>query len=275
MEENTNKKTLKSKIIDILIIIIILIISIFFYSKYIEPKTLTIKETRISSNEIPSSFSGIKLVYISDILLGSSINIDELDSIVSKVKELKPDILIYGGNLIYKDTNDKEKIISLLTSIDTSIGKYYVTGSLDKDEYTDILDKSNFIKLDNNYELLYYKSNTPICIYGISSYIKGNYKLDNLSNCKDYYTIFISHEPDIVTKLSIEDTNLILSGNTLGGEISLPLLYKKYDGSNTYYKEYYSKENMYISNGIGTRSYHLRLLNKPSINLFRFKSTDN
>lgn len=30
---------------------------------------------------------------------------------------------------------------------------------------------------------------------------------------------------------------------------------------------------IYASNGIGTRTYHLRLFNKPSISLFRFKST--
>ena len=74
-------------------------------------------------------------------------------------------------------------------------------------------------------------------------------------------------------KLSNEEANLVLSGNTLGGEVNLPLLSKKYDGSTTYYKDYYENNNMYISNGIGTRTYHLRLFNKPSISLFRFKST--
>ena len=107
----------------------------------------------------------------------------------------------------------------------------------------------------------------------MSSYILGNYKLEDMSNCKGYYTIFVSHEPDVVNKLSNEEANLVLSGNTLGGEVNLPLLSKKYDGSTTYYKDYYENNNMYISNGIGTRTYHLRLFNKPSISLFRFKST--
>ena len=121
--------------------------------------------------------------------------------------------------------------------------------------------------------MLYYKDVTPICLYGVSSYILGNYKLLDMSNCKGYYTIFVSHEPDVVNKLSNEEANLVLSGNTLGGEVNLPLLSKKYDGSTIYYKDYYQNNNMYISNGIGTRTYHLRLFNKPSISLFRFKST--
>lgn len=271
--EKEIKKDFKSKLIDILIIIVIVLVGLFMYAKYLEPKTLVIKETRLVENEIPLSYSGVKLVFFSDLLLGSSVTIDELDNVVNKIKELKPDILIYGGNLIYKETDDKEKVISLLSGIETSIGKYYVTGSLDKDESIEILDKSGFTKLDNNYELLYYKDVTPICLYGVSSYILGNYKLENMSNCKGYYTIFISHEPDVVNKFSNEEANLVLSGNTLGGEVNLPLLSKKYDGSTTYYKDYYQNNNMYISNGIGTRTYHLRLFNKPSISLFRFKST--
>lgn len=272
--ETNTKKNFKSKLIDFLIIIVILLVGIFMYSKYIEPKTLVIRETRLIENEIPLSYSGVKLVYFSDLLLGSLVGTSELENIVNNIKELKPDILIYGGNLIYKETEDKDKVISLLSSLETSIGKYYVTGSLDKEVSIDILDKSGFTMLDNNYELLYYKDVTPICLYGVSSYVLGNYKLENISNCKGYYTIFVSHEPDIANKLSNIEVNLILSGNTLGGEINLPLLSKKYDGSTTYYKEYYESNNMYISNGIGTRTYHLRLFNKPSISLFRFKSTD-
>ena len=274
VEKETNtKKSFKSKLIDVLIIIVIVLVGLFMYAKYLEPKTLVIRETRLVENEIPLSYSGVKLVFFSDLLLGSSVGTDELENVVNNIKELKPDILVYGGNLIYKETDDKEKIISLLSGIETSIGKYYVTGSLDKDESIEILDKSGFTKLDNNYELLYYKDVTPICLYGVSSYILGNYKLEDMSNCKGYYTIFVSHEPDMINKLSDIEVNLILSGNTLGGELNLPLLSKKYDGSTTYYKEYHENNNMYISNGIGTRTYHLRLFNKPSISLFRFKST--
>ena len=132
--EKEIKKDFKSKLIDTLIIIVIVLVGLFMYAKYLEPKTLVIKENRLVENEIPLSYSGVKLVFFSDLLLGSSVTIDELDNVVIKIKELKPDILIYGGNLIYKETDDKEKVISLLSGIETSIGKYYVTGSLDKDE---------------------------------------------------------------------------------------------------------------------------------------------
>ena len=142
--EKEIKKDFKSKLIDILIIIVIVLVGLFMYAKYLEPKTLLIKETRLVENEIPLSYSGVKLVFFSDLLLGSSVTIDELDNVVNKIKELKPDILIYGGNLIYKETDKKEKVISLLSGIETSIVKYYVTGSLDKDESLEILDKSGF-----------------------------------------------------------------------------------------------------------------------------------
>ena len=70
--------------------------------------------------------------------------------------------------------------------------------------------------------------------------------------------------------------NVILTGNTLGGEINIPFYgpLVKNEGSINYYLDYYELENtkMFISSGLGTKEYDMRLFNHPSFNFFRLKS---
>ena len=43
---------------------------------------------------------------------------------------------------------------------------------------------------------------------------------------------------------------------------------------NKYFLDYYDKDNikLYVSSGIGTKKYNMRLFNKPSFNFYRLKS---
>ena len=66
-----------------------------------------------------------------------------------------------------------------------------------------------------------------------------------------------------------------MSGNSLGGVIKTPFgngLFKK-DGSKDYVNDYYEvgKTKLYVSNGLGYEGIQFRLLNIPSINVYRFK----
>jgi predicted MPP superfamily phosphohydrolase len=77
---------------------------------------------------------------------------------------------------------------------------------------------------------------------------------------------------DILNK---RDVDLILSGNSLGGQINIPNVggLFKIDGSRKYIDNYYRINNtdLYVSSGIGTRKYPYRLFNHPSINFYRIK----
>ena len=77
---------------------------------------------------------------------------------------------------------------------------------------------------------------------------------------------------DILNK---REVNLILAGNSLGGQINIPKIggIIKVNGSKEYIDNYYKINNtdLYVSSGVGTRKYPYRLFNHPSINLFRLK----
>ena len=280
----TEEENKPNKLVNAIIVFIIIIFSLFMYSKYIETSFIRVKEYLISKKEIPSNFNGVNVIYISDLLYNDIVNIDYVKELVNRINEMKPDIILYGGSLInskYK-LKDKESdsLISELNKLDSTIGKYYVMSDTDNDKSNDILNKSGFILMDNTNELIYNKDNTPICLIGISSYNKGKSDLTNLNLCNGYFTILFTHEADVIDKILILDNkpNMIMAGNTLGGEINVPFYgnLMKYKGSKKYYLEKYNKNNIdiFISNGIGTKELNLRLNNIPSFSLFRLNSTN-
>ena len=195
---------------------------------------------------------------------------------------IKPDIVFFTGDLMYKDNKDSTDVANILSKINTELGKYYITGDNDYNDDTvnDILNKSGFNSLDNKYELIY-KDKEPILISGISTKKDKTNIEDKLKDTYEYlnnnsnYSILIMHEPNIIDKIEYEKFNLILAGHTKGGVVRIPLLGGIIlpEDNYLYGKGYYKKKDtkIYISNGLGNDEVNFRLLNKPSFNFFRLR----
>lgn len=289
-EEKNIKK--KYTLFKFLTIIVILLMCISFYAKYCEVRNIRVKEFKIESNKLPDSFDSIKIIHFSDLNYGSTIFKEELQSLVEKVNSYKPDIVIFSGNLIYENynynTEDIDFIVSELSKIKATVGKYAVSGVHDNkvEDYDINMSNASFKVLNNNYDLIYYKSYTPIFIGGLSSYLTTKIDVyetlsyfDDKEREKDPYNaeykIMVVNESDAVDEILNykDDIDLILSGNTLGGIINVPFygpLFKM-EGSSKYYYDYQKVNNtdLYISSGIGTNKRMLRLFNHPSFNLYR------
>ena len=91
----------------------------------------------------------------------------------------------------------------------------------------------------------------------------------------DSYKIMLTHAPDVIDKLDTMP-DLILAGHSHNGQVRIPFMPPlfKVNGARIYNDEKYVLDNslLYISGGVGTSRYPLRLFNKPSINLYRFYS---
>ena len=274
------------KVIIVLIIIVLVIVLCLLYSRFVATKGLKVKEYKVINSKITDSYHGLKIVHLTDIHYGSTIFEKELNNIVDKVNEIKPDIVVITGDLIDDRLSyDKDIIINCLSKIEAKLGKYAVSGNHDipLDDYNYIIKESEFTSLDNKYELIYSKSNEPIIISGIGygdedigikteqfdKYI-SELKTDDI---KPIYSILLVHEPDTVDKLDLTKYDLVLAGHSHGGQVRLPFIGKLYtpEGSKKYYDEYYKINNtdLYISSGLGTSLYRFRLFNKPSFNFYR------
>jgi len=276
------------KWVKILFFLIVIISFFYLYSRYIGTKGIIVKESAIVDSNIPKNFYGFKIVQISDIHYKVTTTKEDLEKIVKEINLLKPDIVIFTGDLFdnnikytKKDYNDLKKI---LKNIDYNISKYAIKGEDDLSikNWESIIEESDFVDLNDSYEVIYNNGLEPILLVGISSNYKKNHIEKTINsiyeeiNIEYKYSILILHEPDVIDSIDYSKFNLILAGHTHGGQIKLPFI----DGiiKDKYAKEYTDKHydlgntNLYISSGIGTTKYKLRLLNKPSINFYRLRN---
>lgn len=268
---------MKRKLIIISLLLITIIFSLYLSAKYIGTKGLVVKEYKIEAN-ITDNFHGLKIVHFSD-LHYDSISKDDLINIINKINLINPDIVVYTGDLIDKNTNITEEIkndlIENFKNIKVSIGKYAVNGEHDGEVFQNIMDSANFEILNNSYELIYKDTNEPILLAGIN--YEGSID-ENLSSIYEYinnnsiqYKILLTHIPDNIDK--INNFNLVLAGHSHKNQINIPIIRElfKVDGALKYYSDYYEVNNtkLYISSGLGTTNYRLRLFNKPSFNFYR------
>ena len=158
-QEITNEKIKKksSFIIRFLTILALCIFLIIIYCRYTETSGLIVNEYKVTSEELPEQFHGIKIVHFSDIHYGTTVDITYLQSIVKRINELKPDLVIFTGDLIFKNyqvNNDTIKQITKeLNNIHATISKYACMGNEDYDneQFSIILKNSGFKVLKKKY----------------------------------------------------------------------------------------------------------------------------
>lgn len=242
--------------------------------RYLGTNFIKTKEYMIKDSHIPNSFNGVKILHFSDLLYGSTTNEKDLLYLEEEFQRIKPDLVIFTGDIIDKNYNlDKEELTKLkdfFKNIPYNIGKYAVMGDFDNNTFDLIMKDSEFIVLDNEYKLVYYQENNPIAIIGLNS---NNIDLSKINDdINNYYKLTLIHNFDNYNK-NIK-SNIVFAGHNLNGEIYLPF-YKGVFGNNKYNGKYYEMNNtkVFISNGLGS-IHRMRLFNHPSINVYRL-STNN
>lgn len=257
-----NQKVFKwKKFFSIILSIIFCLLLIIIYCRFKATSGLKVHEYKVTDSSLPDIFHGVKVVQFSDLYYGNTVDIGYLNEIVSSINGLKPDIVVFTGDLLNHDVDDdtRNKIIESLSSINSSIGKYAIKGDSDNDLFESIIKSSGFINLTNTSVNAFYKGVIPI-------------NITNQDIHSDSFSILLIHEPDSLD--NFENTfNLVLSGHSLNGQINIPIIKRLFlqKGAKKYYSGHYDVNGspLYVSNGIGTTNFKYRLFNKPSISLYR------
>lgn len=262
--------------------IIIFLLFIALYGFYLNPSSLTTQNYTIATGKIPSSFDGFKIAQFSDVLIGANKTDDDLEKIVQRINKEQVDIIVFTGDLIYKDytpSNEEiTKIKEILNKLECSLYKYAVIGDNDEanlDTYKEIMSETDFTLLDNKYEYLFFEDTNPLKIIGLDNLNNLDTLYREEENITPFSSLVLTHYPDYADTLSNYPTDIILSGHSLGGQIKIPFfdgIIKK-DKARKYLNSYYQVNNtlLYISNGIGCEKVNFRFLNTPSINIYTLK----
>lgn len=287
-EQNEKKRRLERRerkrgiIIKMIIVLVIILVLLAIWGKFCEPNILAVNDFKLENEKIPESFNGSKIVHFSDLHYGL---LDEkrLKKLVNQINDLKPDIVVFTGDLIEEgyslSDNDTKTLIKYLSKINSKLGKYAILGNHDikNENFDNIMYDSAFRVLKNNYDTIYNEKNEPILIYGFDDSLNGK---PNPKGLKDKsinsinYRIALIHEPDYINEFIYDyDISLVLAGHSHGGQVKIPGIRPLFlpEGCKKYYKSYYEVNNtpLYISNGIGGSMLDFRLFSMPSINVYR------
>ena len=125
------------KILTKILVALIIILIILLYSRFIGIKGLKTNEITIKDN-ITESYNGLKIVHFADIHYKKVINEKKIKTLIKEINSLKPDIVVFTGDLIDNETTlsgkDIKFLIKQLSRIETKYGSYATLGDQDTKE---------------------------------------------------------------------------------------------------------------------------------------------
>ncbi|MGI9605926.1 MAG: metallophosphoesterase [Acidimicrobiales bacterium] len=203
------------------------------WATHIEPTRLRLDEQTIEVGAAPDG-APIRVGVIADIQ--TDVFTDYEDRVVDRMLELEPDLILVAGDYTQLEWEGylriKEDLVDLLSRLDAPHGVYVILGNTDPGplELQDVVSRSGHVSLiDETTEvevrgqririggLAWPNNNTPGSRAFVSEFAE--------SGSSDVVDILLAHSPDSI--LNVGDgsgVDLMVSGHTHGGQISIPFL---------------------------------------------------
>lgn len=111
---------------------------LFWWGALINRYTINVTNVEVVSERLPDSFSGLTIAQISDIHLGSfGSDTSFVSCIVKRINELKPDIIVFTGDMVNRHSAEAVPFINTLARLDAPLGVYAIRGNHDYGDYMD------------------------------------------------------------------------------------------------------------------------------------------
>jgi hypothetical protein len=257
----------------------------------IEPFMLKTEHIIVKDEDVPSSFEGFKIVFISDIHHRKLSSVDAIEKVVERSNRQDPDIVILGGDYTESrsDADEQKKymeeVFSVLDNLTAKYGVYVVSGNHDHTRYgverglsgktnwnvTEQAEKVGFTVIDNDSEWISI-GDERIKIGGVDDMWFGEQDIEATvaDTTVDDFVILVSHNPDMVEELETEKVDLMLSGHTHAGQVTFFGLWAPYipsDYGNRYRYGLYEtdKTQLYVTSGTGTNALPVRFFAQPEV----------
>jgi len=259
----------------------------------LETRWVKITHVKIESHDIPESFDGKRIVFVSDIHHGTALSRERVTKLVQRINDLQPDIIILGGDYSSRESKYILPVFDELRNLKSRYGVFGVMGNHDyfvNGGLTLKMMARNGIKLCDNKSYWVKIQKDSIKIGGVDDPEGGIQVLDSTIHDvhrKDF-CILISHRPEYVKQMNTDLVDLTLSGHTHGGQVTFFGLWAPILPSDNglWASLTFSPENQkycyglfqrnailqsYITSGIGTRSPHFRFFRRPEIAVLELK----
>jgi len=250
---------------------------------------------RLSFENLPASFKGLKIVHISDIHSGSFMDKKAVQRGVDKILKEEPDLVLFTGDLVNDRSVEMKDYMDVFNRLKAPLGVYSTLGNHDYGDYVRWESKeakaANLERLKQvhgelgwrllmNEHVVLEKGSDTIAILGIENWsAKGNFpKYGKMHEAypgaeKHPFKILMSHDPshwDGEVLKKYPDIDLTLSGHTHGMQFGVELPGFRWSPIQYVYKQWaglYESGNqkLYVNRGFGFIGYPGRVGILPEI----------
>ena len=191
---------------------------------------LDLAETEYVSAALPAAFSGLRIVYLSDIHFGPYFKESRVRALVERVNALEPDVIVLGGD--YGEDSDGAiaffqlhpgfKAKSLVTAVMGNHDRTPPESNLRK--LMDAMEADGVTPLVND-AILLQRNGATLALGATDDVYNGHPYLDKVAErCANAdFCIFLPHSPDILpqtyTRPGGPFYQLALCGHTHGGQV--------------------------------------------------------
>ena len=257
----------------------------FLYGYTIGQRRMAITGLLLPFRRATAPLAGVRIVQISDIHIGRYMQPETLAGYVEQVNQLKPDILVITGDILDSLSAIPEGF-PVLSRLQAKYGVFATLGNHDfyagADEVAAALRRmTNFTVLRDDFATVHING-AALHIAGVDdmgrdwargvTFHPGLAKiLPRLS--PDVPVVLLSHRPDLFPHAVAAGVELVLSGHTHGGQLSLPSLGRRpisiarfitrYDRG--LYRE--ASSYVYVNRGLGCTGQRVRLFTPRDISI--------
>ena len=243
---------------------------------------LQVKKIKIPIKDLPQDLSHLKIVQISDVHIGLTIDESYIRRMVDQIMQLNADIIAITGDMVDGSPENLAARWAPLRELKARLGIYFVTGN--HEYYSGALDwlktteELGFINLINENKIIT-ENNSQILIAGVTDPTGANFYDDHAPDMQSargqdqecHLKILLAHRPEASDEAAQAGFDLQLSGHTHAGQFfpfNLIVMF-----AHKYYKGLNRHENMwvYVNQGTGYWGPANRFALPPEISLFSFE----
>jgi len=267
-------KLMTTYFVTAIVVVVVLIGHINAWNPKIVRKTIHI-------NKKAGEIKELKIVAASDIHLGTIIGPRKTGKLVKTINELKPDIILFAGDVVDEDIEPviKQNLGKNLLALKAPLGVYAITGN---HEYIGGAEKA--VKYLNEHGLKVLRDssvliNDSFYLIGREDRDKNRYTQEKRKTVEQLVSnvdaskplILLDHQPTQLDLAEEAGIDLQISGHTHHGQL-WPFGYitqKVFEVSRGYKQK--GNSHFYVSTGFGTWGPPVRLGNRPEILEFTLK----
>ncbi|MEP6568355.1 MAG: metallophosphoesterase [Acidobacteriota bacterium] len=191
-----------------------------------EPFRLTVEHHQIHLKRLPPELDGFRVVQLSDIHHSPFTSREQIERAVETANSLQPDIVALTGDYVSKERAYAAPCAELLSALRARHGVYAVLGN--HDHWTDAslitdLFRAEGITVLVNQGMRFENNGAAFWLAGVDDTMVGleDLPLALAGASVHEFKLLLAHNPIILRRAARAGVDLVLSGHTHGGQVSL------------------------------------------------------